>query len=187
MIRSQVCLVLAILFAMIGAISAPRSEAAPLFNLPPIDRAVPGARIGWAVDERAAVIAARDDGKPLVMLSMAANCGWCKDLARDTLRCPSFNALAGKAHFLIVDQTDDPLTRSLDIKLWPSISVLKVSNQGITELRRIIGMVDEPTLMGYLAPFGLRPGAPNPLGQAPTGLPAEHSDKCDNRRDRHGF
>ena len=176
---ARLSVLLATLFAFLGAIST--AEAAPLWDLPPIQKEVPGARVGWAADERSAVLAAEHDGKPVILLSVSANCRWCQILAENTLRCPKFNALAGQAHFLVVDRTDDPLVHNLEISGWPSISVLQVRREGINEVRRVVGMLDERTLLGYFAPLGLRPTASNPLGKAPTGLPAEHPDKCDKR------
>src|SRR5206468_4790720 len=68
-----------------------------------------GARIGWRIDDvREAFRAATQDGLPVVVATEGDDGG----LFANVLRCPGFNSLAGRAHFVliplpIVDETSD--------------------------------------------------------------------------------
>src|SRR5207245_2446423 len=75
--------------------------------VPLLNQQIPGARVGWSADDvGSAIKRAQVDGKPIVMLVITANCGYCRALLSNALRCPTFNTLAGQAHFALVSDPE---------------------------------------------------------------------------------
>ncbi len=129
---------------------------------------IPGARIGWRIDDvREAFRAAAVDGLPVVVATEGDDGG----LFANVLRCPGINTLAGRAHFVliplpIVDETSDAARLVYALHMDPTfastVAVLDTSGRQVNEVLRVNGYADEATLLGKLAGAGLKPGQ-NPL------------------------
>jgi hypothetical protein len=146
-----------------GIFAASAEPKTPTAILPALNQQVPGARIGWAFDDIAGPIKmAQSDGKPVVMVVVAKNCGWCMALLSNAVRCPTFNTLAGRAHFVMVagngaaPNDAQKMVWSLGISDFPTVSVLNVKGTNISESIRATGYMDESELMTVLAKAGLR-------------------------------
>src|SRR5947209_15331850 len=127
-----------------------------------------GARIGWRIDDvREAFRAAAQDGLPVVVATEGDDGG----LFANVLRCPGFNSLAGRAHFVliplpIVDEASDAARLVNALHMDPAfnsmVAVLDTGGRQVNEVLRINGYADEPTLLLKLAQAGLTAAA-NPL------------------------
>jgi len=115
--------------------------------------------IQWSESIEDKVREARENGKPLVVyftIEGSKECDWCR--AMDTsFKDPSIGALAGKANFLKVALRDGvendsmKLARALDIKAFPTVSVLNIEKNGqVKEEARIIGYQSGTTLKANL-------------------------------------
>ena len=129
---------------------------------------IPGGRIGWRLDDlRVAFREAAQDGLPVVVATEGDDGG----LFTNVLRCPTFNTLAGRAHFVLIplpapDPASDAARLLYALRLDPahasSLVVLDTSAGQVNEIARVEGFVREGELMPRLAAAGLTPGA-NPL------------------------
>jgi len=159
-------------FAAVG----PRDPAlAPLAKMQ-----IAGSRIGWSLgDIPSAFRAAAADGLPIVVVTEGDDGG----LFANVLRCPTFNTLAGQAHFILIplpiaDETSDAAklvdALHMDPAFNSTIAVLAAAGGRVNEILRVAGYLDEASLIAKLKPAGLSPGR-NPLpldsialgGQAP--------------------
>ena len=137
--------------------------------VPLLNQQIPGARVGWSADDvGSAIKRAQVDGKPMVMLVITANCGYCRALLSNALRCPTFNTLAGQAHFVLVSDTEPPgsdarkLVDALRIVSFPATSIIRAKGNDIDEASRVTGYLDERELLVHLAKAGLKPAGANP-------------------------
>jgi hypothetical protein len=152
--------------------------------LPALSLQRTGARVGWTFgDAASAARAAASDRRPLVLVVTAPGCAACQALAADALRCPTFNTLAGQAHFAMTTTAEGgatgDLVRSFSVKALPTLLVLapNPSGAGVAERARGAGDMDERTLMAVMARGGVWSKAANPLdpgevaigGHAPRG------------------
>ncbi len=122
---------------------------------------IPGARIGWRIgDLRLAFRAAAQDGLPVVVATEGDDGG----LFANVLRCPTFNTLAGQAHFVLIplpvtDEASDAARLVAALHMDPTFSstvaVIDMSGPQLNEKLRINGYVDEATLLAQLAEAGL--------------------------------
>lgn len=129
---------------------------------------IAGGRIGWRLDDlRAAFREAAQDGRPVVVATEGDDGG----LFANVLRCPTFNTLAGRAHFVLIplpvaDETSDAARLLFVLRLDPAhasgLVVLDTSAGQVNEIARVSGFVGEAELLRRLAAAGLTPGA-NPL------------------------
>ncbi len=122
---------------------------------------IAGARIGWRMDDlRSAFRAAALDGQPVVVATEGDDGG----LFANVLRCPTFNTLAGQAHFVLIPLpvTDDSSDAArvvgalhMDPTFSSTVAVIDMTGAEINERLRINGYVDEATLLTKLASAGL--------------------------------
>ncbi len=176
MARAGLALLSALLLALGLAASAP--AAAAQADPPDTSQSVDGSRVGWIYDDiKAALEAGKADGKPVVVLASPENCGWCRKLERQALRCPIFNTLAGQAHFAL-DRHPGELEDQVDIANYPAIALFSVKGDNVAGQLTLIGYLEEPPLMQELAKAGLRSPGPNPLGATPTGLAPDQPRSC---------
>ncbi len=156
-------------------LAAPGLAAGPTAIVPGLSQEIAGVRIGWRYKDLAGLAKlAIGDGKPVVFLFVGgALCNWCNVEMMNTLRCPTFNTLAGKAHFVILDASDRGpagddtrnLLKTLRIQDFPTLSIMSFKASGITELTRITGAAPEQKLIDFFARGGLN--ATNPRSSAP--------------------
>jgi hypothetical protein len=121
---------------------------------------IPGARIGWRIDDiRGAFREAANDGLPVVVATEGDDGG----LFANVLRCPSFNTLAGQAHFILIplpvaDETTDAgrLVNALHIDpaFRSTIAVLDTRDREVHEVLRLTGYLDETALLARLTEAG---------------------------------
>jgi hypothetical protein len=157
-------------FIISAALATPAlGEDAELTALGPRDPAlaprtqmqIAGARIGWRMDDlRMAFRAAAQDGLPVVVATEGDDGG----LFANVLRCPTFNTLAGKAHFVLIplpvtDESSDAArvvnALHMDPTFSSTVAVIDMSGAQINERLRVNGYVDEATLLAKLAAAGL--------------------------------
>jgi hypothetical protein len=122
---------------------------------------IAGARIGWRIgDLRMAFRAAAQDGLPVVVATEGDDGG----LFANVLRCPTFNTLAGKAHFVLIplpvtDESSDAArvvnALHMDPTFSSTVAVIDMTGAQINERLRVNGYVDEATLLARLAAAGL--------------------------------
>ena len=122
---------------------------------------IPGARIGWRIDDlRMAFRAAAQDGLPVVVATDGDDGG----LFANVLRCPTFNTLAGQAHFVLIplpvtDETSDAArvvdALHMDPTFSSTIAVIDMSGAQVNERLRVNGYIDEASLLAKLAGAGL--------------------------------
>ena len=155
---------------LFAALATPAvAEDADLAALGPRDPAlaprapmqITGARIGWRIgDLRMAFRAAAQDGLPIVVATEGDDGG----LFSNVLRCPTFNTLAGQAHFVLIplpitDETSDAArlvgALHMDPTFSSTIAVIDLSGAQVNERLRINGYVVEATLPAKLAMTGL--------------------------------
>lgn len=155
---------------LLVVLAAPAAaETADLAALGPRDPAlaprapmqIPGARIGWRIDDlREAFRAAAEDGMPVVVATEGDDGG----LFANVLRCPTFNTLAGQAHFVLIplpvaDESSDAARVVAALHMDPTFSstvaVVDMSGGQVNERLRVNGYVDEATLLAKLAEAGL--------------------------------
>jgi len=154
----------------VGIFAARAESTAPTAILPGLIQQVSGGRIGWTFENIGPVLkSAEADSKPVVMVVVAQNCNWCRALLSNALRCPTFNSLAGRAHFVMVDSgigsSDDAaaLVKWLGIRDFPALSVMKVNGKNFSEVVRATGYMDERQLMTILAKTAV--GAQNAISR----------------------
>ncbi len=137
---------------------------------------IAGARIGWRIDDiRLAFRAAAQDGLPVVIATEGDDGG----LFANVLRCPTFNTLAGQAHFVLIplpitDEHSDAgrlvYALHIDPTFNSTIAVLDTGGRQVNEILRIKGYLDEPALLLKLAEAGLTTNRnPLPLDQVALG------------------
>ena len=136
---------------------------------PRVKSQVAGARIGWEIDDiRAAFRQASIDGLPVVVVADGADGGFFANV----LRCPTFNTLAGQAHFILIqlpipDETSDAARLVNALHMDPifksTLSVLDLRDRQVNEVMRLAGYVGEADLINKLEETGLSPARPNPL------------------------
>ncbi len=122
---------------------------------------IAGARIGWRVDDlRDAFRAAAEDGLPVVVATEGDDGG----LFANVLRCPTFNTLAGQAHFVLIplpvtDESSDAgrvvAALHMDPTFSSTVAVVDMSGRQVNERLRVNGYVDEAALLAKLAAAGL--------------------------------
>jgi len=158
--------------------------------IPTLTEGIAGKRIGWEFNDIAATLhRAADDGKPVVVVLVAARCGWCRAYVTHTLRCSAVNSLAGKAHFVLLTdgdklsaETKDFIERVLKHEGFPATYVFKVSEKSFSLVVKIDGFVGENKLLGALRnPVGppSTEATPSTSSQAAIGLPQPQA--CGNR------
>jgi hypothetical protein len=165
------CLLLALaLGELSGAARAHAAAGGGAAVLPALALQRSGARVGWTFgDAAAAARAAGGDRRPLVLVVTAPGCAACKVLAADALRCPTFNTLAGQAHFAMTTTAEGgatgDLVRSFAVKALPTVLVLAPNayGAGVAERARGAGAMDERTLMAVMARGGVWSKGTNPL------------------------
>ena len=128
---------------------------------PGVSMEIAGARIGWRIDDLpAAFREAVEDGRPIVIVAEGNHGG----LLADVLRCPTFNTLAGQAHFALIplpvlDEASDAgrLLGALhmDPQFTSTIVVLDTRAGPMHETLRVTGYLDEASLVARLAEAGL--------------------------------
>jgi hypothetical protein len=129
---------------------------------------IAGGRIGWRLDDlRVAFRDATQDGLPVVVATEGDDGG----LFANVLRCPTFNTLAGRAHFVLIplpvaDDSSDAARLIYALRLDPAhasaLVVLDTSAGQVNEIARVNGYLGEAELLRRLAGAGLSPG-PSPL------------------------
>ncbi|MFI4936118.1 MAG: thioredoxin family protein, partial [Caulobacterales bacterium] len=131
--------------------------AGPTAVIPALRLQLPESRVGWTFgDVGGPLRAANADGQPVVLMAVAPGCSACQALLANAARCPAFNALAGHAHFAMVDaRSADAVVRSLNVGPYPAVLVLGVRGGGFSERARGVGYMDEDALMTVLARGGL--------------------------------
>jgi hypothetical protein len=147
-----------------------RIELAPIAparqTFAPLPRAeLPGERIGWEMrDTRAVFRRAAVDGLPVVVVVDPANGG----LFGDALRCPTFNALAGRAHFILIptpiaepNSEAGRLAASLQADRPYDSTIVTLASRGgeFAEISRISGYQGEQDVLRDLAAIGLAPAS----------------------------
>ena len=148
----------------------------PLVRAPRASLEIAGGRIGWRLDDlRAAFRDAAQDGLPVVVATEGDDGG----LFANVLRCPTFNTLAGRAHFVLIplpvaDASSDAARLVFALQLDPlhasSVVVLDTSAGQVNEIARVSGYVGERELMRRLGAAGLSAGpAPLPLATVTLG------------------
>ena len=131
---------------------------------------IAGGRIGWRLDDlRVAFRDAAQDGLPVVVATEGDDGG----LFANVLRCPTFNTLAGRAHFVLIplpvaDDSNDAARLLYALRLDPahasSVVVLDTSAGQVNEIARVNGYISEAKLLRRLTDAGLSPGKrPLPL------------------------
>jgi hypothetical protein len=137
---------------------------------PRVKLQIAGGRIGWRLDDlRDAFRDAAQDGLPVVLATEGDDGG----LFANVLRCPTFNTLAGRAHFVLIplpvaDEASDAARLIYALRLDPvhasAVVVLDTSAGRVNEIARVSGYVGEAELLRRFAAAGLTPGAaPLPL------------------------
>ena len=167
---------LSALFLSAALVAPALADDTELTALGPLDPAlaprapmqIPGARIGWRIgDLREAFRAAVQDGLPVVVATEGDDGG----LFANVLRCPTFNTLAGRAHFVliplpVIDETSDAArvvdALHMDRTFSSTVAVIDMTGAQVKERLRINGYVDEATLLTKLASAGLNANH-NPL------------------------
>lgn len=153
--------------------------------LPKHDEALPGERIGWRFNDiKGALTQANIDSKPLLIVFVADPCGWCRIFLAHVLRCDGFNALAGRAHFVISTRVRDAAAKPgdedasrlallLNVQGYPTAALVSVKDGTIKPLAKISGSPSEAALLDHLSKVGLRAPAPPSAGtrSAAIGLP----------------
>jgi hypothetical protein len=151
--------------------------------IPDLALQAPGARIGWTFGDLAGPArAAAADGKPVVVLVTAPGCAWCRAMLANAARCPTFNTLAGKAHFVMVGNREGGATGSMvgsfGVDRWPTVLVLTVRGSNAAERARGVGYMDEAALLQVMARGGLSPGAANPMAVSSVALGTSAPQGC---------
>ncbi|HXT08538.1 MAG TPA: hypothetical protein VN715_16590 [Roseiarcus sp.] len=178
---------------LFAALAAPALAAdADLAALGPRDPAlapraplqIPGARIGWRIDDlRTAFRAAAVDGLPVVVATEGDDGG----LFANVLRCPTFNTLAGQAHFVLIplpvtDESSDAArvidALHMDSTFSSTIAVIDMSGAQVNERLRVNGYVDEAALLAKLAGAGLI-ASRNPLPLDKVALGGKPPSDCE--------
>jgi len=146
---------------------------------------VPGARIGWEMqDVRAAFRQASVDGLPVIVVADGADGG----LFANVLRCPTFNTMAGQAHFILIplpiaDEESDSarLVNALhmDTAFKSTIAVLDMHDRHVNEILRVAGYQGEADLLVKLQDAGLAPVRPNPLPLSKVALGPQLPRDCE--------
>jgi hypothetical protein len=144
---------------------------------------IAGGRIGWRLDDlRLAFRDAAQDGRPVVIATEGDDGG----LFANVLRCPTFNTLAGRAHFALIplpvaDAASDAARLLHALRLDPAhasaLVVLDTSAGQVNEIARVSGYVGEAELLRRLARAGLTPGA-QPLPLETVALGADPPRDC---------
>jgi hypothetical protein len=189
---SMAALLLASLFTPVSAQDADdaldlaaMSSGAPVFAPRPRSE-TRGARIGWEINDiRGALGRAAADGLPVVVVADPPSGG----VFADALRCPTFNTLAGQAHFILIplpiaDENSDAarLVNALhmDTAFKPTIAVLATRDRQIHEILRVSGYQSESDLLNRFEAVGLLPARPNPLPLASVALGARMPRDCES-------
>jgi hypothetical protein len=135
---------------------------------------IAGFRIAWRHDLRATLEASSQDGLSVVIAAEGDEGAFFANV----LRCPTFNSLAGQAHFLlfklpIADEASDAgrLVNALriDPAFSSTVAVLRPGGNPFTEIVRARGYRDEASLLAILAEAGLSPRESLPLERAAVG------------------
>ncbi len=147
-----------------------------IVRAPRVKLEIAGGRIGWRLDDlREAFRDAANDGLPVVVVTEGDDGG----LFANVLRCPTFNTLAGRAHFVLIplpvaEDASDAARLLYALRLDPAhtsaVVVLDISAREVNEIARINGYVGEADLLRRLSGAGLSPGgAPLPLAMVTLG------------------
>jgi len=149
-----------------GRSAAPEPEGPPyparlrfedldwLAALPAPSEEVPGVRLGWYLNSSvAALVAAIDQNKPLVIVIGETSCADCEKLAK-ALRCAAVERLAGEAVFAYGmpsrDKSTLAIAGSFGMESYPTITVLEPESRMLIERVRITGFFDATTLGTHL-------------------------------------
>jgi len=150
-----------------GPFRNPEAAIDPAAVLLARDDELHGAAIGWRFSVADAVVEAKRGGLPLVYVSSRRHCGYCNMLVNETLVCAAVNRFAGRAVFVLAEETD-PATAQLDdvlgIEKVPSISVLDLSGDVAEEVLRMQGLIGAAELGRALGEALAQLGAAPPLG-----------------------
>jgi hypothetical protein len=144
------------------------SPGTPVFAPRPRSEAR-GARIGWEIDDLGAAFRrASADGLPVVVVTDPSTGG----IFANALRCPTFNTLAGQAHFILIplpiaDENSESARLAnalhMDTAFKSTIAVLAMRDRQIHEVLRVSGHQTEGDLIDKFETVGLVPARPNPL------------------------
>jgi hypothetical protein len=145
-----------------------------------------GARIGWAIEDiRSAFTQALADGLPLVVVADPKSGG----VFADALRCPTFNTLAGQAHFILIplpiaDENSDAARLAnglhIDTAFKSTIIVLAMRDGQVHEALRVSGHQSEGDFLEKFEAVGLVPARPNPLPLASVALGSRMPRDCES-------
>jgi hypothetical protein len=193
-----------LLWAMIGSqcllVGAPAEADNAVVIVPKLTEGIAGQRIGWQFDDIVlALQAAADDGKPVVVVLIAGRCGWCRAYVTHTLRCSAFNRLAGKAHFVLLTNsepqrsnlsasTKEFIGRILDYDGYPITRVYTVSaGKSVSLVVKIDGFVNEKKLLGALAASVGQPiGGSTPSTSSRAAIGSPEPQACGDREVNEG-
>ena len=152
---------------------------------PRLKSQVLGARIGWEMDDiRTVFKQASLDGRPVIIVADGSDGG----LFANVLRCPTFNTLAGQAHFIliplpIVDESSDSARLAnamhMDTAFKSTISVLEMRDRQVNEVLRLAGYQGEADLLGRLEDIGFAPMRPNPLPLSSVAFGPQQPHDCE--------
>lgn len=98
------------------------------------------------------------ENKPLIVEFSQESCGWCKKLNEETLKSPEVTAYKDKAVWCRLDPIKDEddkgnvaqLQNDLKVDRFPTTVVLRVGENSINELGRIIGFFNAPDFSNNL-------------------------------------
>lgn len=146
---------------------------------------VSGARIGWEIENvRSAFRQSSIDGLPVIIVADGADGGFFANV----LRCPTFNTLAGQAHFILIplpiaDENSDAArllnALHMDTTFKSTVSVLDLRDRQVNEVLRLTGYHGEADLLAKLEDTGLSPARPNPLPLSSVALGSEKPRDCE--------
>jgi len=119
-----------------------------------------------------ALKAAQKDGKPVVVVFDDLSLNLSRLFVIHVLRCPTFNTLAGQAHFVAVAPFKVPddataLAKHLGIHDLPALSNLSVKGQSVNDIVTATGAGDEAQMLQIARKAGLNTGTPGPANAAP--------------------
>jgi hypothetical protein len=115
---------------------------------------VPGVQVGWYINRSIdAFRDAIDSNKPLVLVAVIKECGYCDQLL-SALRCSEVGRLAGEAVFgVLIPERDlggSAIIGSLNIDAYPTITVLEPEARMLLERGRINGYFNAENIGRHL-------------------------------------
>jgi hypothetical protein len=163
-------------FALSFQASAQNVQALPTAIIPSLAGELPAIRIGWRMNDfKASLEDAQRDGKPVVVLFVrdvahTNNYPYIRAFFAHVLRCPTFNTLAGSAHFAIVDPTFSrdyaQLASSFKVDQYPAMFYLTVKATNINIDFSSFGAFNEGGVLSNAQAAGLKPRKPGSPAEA---------------------